>query len=295
LVSQATAYLLLTLTMALWGGALVVARAVHDIAPPMALTFWRWLLALLILLPIVWRKLPTLKRASSGSIRALLPLACFMVLGTALSVTAVNFTTAINATIINAAQAAMTALVAFVVLQERLSLRQTLGIACAFIGILVMVFKGDVTLLLRVEVNWGDLLMLAAITAWAAYAVGLHRARELPGGDVLLFITAATGVVCMLPLYAAEAAFARGFQPSPQALGGIVYLAVASTVLAIYFWNLAIRSIGASRAGVFVNLIPVFGAIFAMLFLGERLYAFHVVGGVLVFVGIVLAVRRLKV
>ncbi len=280
--------------MALWGGALVVARGIHEVAPPMALTFWRWLLALLIMLPIVWRKLPALKAASGGSIMPLLPLSLFMVLGTTLSVTAVNFTTAINATIINAAQAAMTALVAFVVLQERLMLRQALGIACAFIGILVMVFKGDLTLLLRVEINWGDVLMLAAIVSWAAYAVGLHRARQLPGGDLLLFVISATGVVCLLPLYAAEAAFGRHFQASPQALGGVIYLAVASTVLAVFFWNLAIRSVGASRAGVFVNLIPVFGAIFAMLFLGERLYPFHVAGALLVFVGIVMAVRRAK-
>jgi drug/metabolite transporter (DMT)-like permease len=292
LVSQTIAYLLLTLTMALWGGALVVARGVHDIAPPMALTFWRWLLALLILLPIVWRKLPALKASSGGSILPLLPLSCFMVLGTTLSVTAVNFTTAINATIINAAQAAMTALVAFLVLKERLILRQVLGIACAFIGILVMVFKGDLALLLNVEVNWGDLLMLAAIVSWAVYAVGLHRAKQLPGGDLLLFVISVTGVVCLIPLYAAEAAFARDFRPSPQALGGVLYLAIASTVLAVYFWNLAIRSVGASRAGVFVNLIPVFGAIFAMLFLGERLYPFHIAGAALVFVGIIMAVRR---
>jgi len=80
--------------------------------------------------------------------------------------------------------------------------------------------------------------------------------------------------------------------PSAEAIGGVVYLAVASTLVAVYFWNVAIRSVGASRASVFVNLLPVFGAIFAMQFLGERLYLFHVAGAALVFVGIVMAVRR---
>jgi len=291
LLTPATAYLLLTITMALWGGALVVARGVHEIAPPMALTFWRWLLAVLILLPLVWRRLPTLRHASSGSLRALVGLSVFMVLGTTLSVTAVNFTTAINATIINAAQAAMTAFVAFVVLKERLVVRQVVGIVCAFVGILVMVFRGDLAMLLHVNVNWGDLIMLAAIVCWAFYAVGLHRAVKLPSGDLLLFVTSVTGVVCLAPLYAAEALLWRGFEFSSGALGGIVYLAVASTVVAVYLWNLSIRSVGASRAGMFVNLIPVFGAVFAMLFLGERLYLFHVAGALLVFVGIVMAVR----
>jgi drug/metabolite transporter (DMT)-like permease len=122
--------------------------------------------------------------------------------------------------------------------------------------------------------------------------VGLHRARRLPSGDVLLFVMSVVGAVCLLPLYAVETAYLREFHTSGQAVGAILYLAVASTVLAIYLWNVAIRSVGASRAGVFVNLIPVFGAVFAMLFLGERLYAFHVAGGLLVFVGIVMAVRR---
>ena len=292
MIPPAIAYLLLTITMALWGGALVVARGVHEIAPPMALTFWRWLLALLILLPIVWRRLPTLRQASGGSIRPLLFVSVFMVLGTTLSVTAVNFTTAINATIINAAQAAMTACVAFVVLKERLVLRQVVGIACAFVGILVMVFRGDLAMLLHVAINWGDLVMLAAIVCWALYAVGLHRAKHLPSGDLLLFVISATGVICLAPLYAAESLLSRSFVFSAGALGGIAYLAVASTVVAVYLWNLSIRAVGASRAGMFVNLIPVFGAVFAMLFLGERLYPFHVAGALLVFAGIVMAVRR---
>lgn len=281
--------------MAIWGGALVVARGVHELVPPLALTFWRWFFALLVLAPIVWRKLPELRDPKRASLPSLLPIACFMVLGTTLSVTAVNFTTAINATLINAAQAAMTAFVAFIVMRERLVVRQVLGIGCAFGGILVMVFRGDLSLLLHLEVNWGDLLMLGAITSWAYYAVSVHRAAQLPGSDTLLFVTAATGVVCLLPLYGVESVWLRPFHPSPRAIAAILYLAVASTALAIYLWNIAIRSVGASRAGVFVNLIPVFGAIFAMLFLGERLYLFHVAGALLVFAGIVMAVRRQSV
>jgi len=286
------AYALLVLTMALWGGAIVTARGIYDVAPPIALTFWRWLLAMVILLPFVWRKLPSFWADSNRSLAVLLPLSCAMVVGTTLSVTAVNFTTAINATIINAAQAAITALVAFLVLQERLIARQILGIAVAFTGILIMVFRGDSSLLLGVEVNWGDVLMLGAIVSWAFYAVGLNREKHLPSGDVLLFVISVTGTVMLLPLYILETVLWRGFVPSPRALGGVIYLATASTLLAVYFWNVAIRSVGASRAGVFVNLLPVFGAIFAMLFLGEQLYVFHIAGAVLVFSGIVMAVRR---
>ena len=286
------AYGLLTLTMAIWGGALVTARGIHELAPPIGLTFWRWLLAFAILLPIVWRKLPSLRQGTSSDRSTLVNLGLFMVLGTTLSVTAVNFTTAINATLINAAQAAMTASVAFLVLRERLARRQVIGIVSAFTGVLIMVFRGDVAALLDVEVNWGDLIMIAAIVAWAFYAVTLHRASGVPDGDLLLFVIAAVGVVSLAPLYVLETVALRPMVPSVPTIGGVVYLAVASTVLAIHFWNLAIRSVGASRAAVFVNLIPVFGALFATVFLGERLFAYHFAGGVLVCVGIVLAIRK---
>jgi len=279
--------------MALWGGALVIARGIAVLAPPMGVTFWRWLIALLILLPFVWRKLPSLT-ANNRSIFALLPLACFMVVGTTLSVAAVNYTTAINATIINAAQAAMIAVVAFVLLRERLIPRQILGVVLAFSGILVMVFKGELALLLSVDVNWGDVLMLGAIVAWARYAVGIHRAKDLPDGDVLLFYIAVVAVACLLPLYIVEARYVREINPTPTAIAGIAYLAVGSTVLAIFLWNLSIRSVGASRAGMFVNLIPVFGAVFAMVFLGERLYPYHIAGALFVAVGIVMAVRQTR-
>jgi len=291
-VSAALAYALLTLTMAIWGGALVVARGIHELAPPVGLTFWRWLLASLILLPLVWRKLPALKQAGAARLTTLLLLGIFMVLGTTLSVTAVNFTTAINATLINAAQAAMTSSVAFLLLRERLVRAQVAGITCAFIGILVMVFRGDLGQLAQIEFNWGDLIMILAIVSWACYAVLLHRAPGIPSGDVLLFAIAVVGVVTLAPLYALETHFIRDLVPSARTLSGIVYLAIASTVLAIHFWNLAIRAVGASRAAMFVNLVPVFGALFATLFLNERLYGYHLVGGVLVFIGIVLAVRK---
>jgi drug/metabolite transporter (DMT)-like permease len=278
--------------MAVWAGALVVARGVHDMVPPLALTFWRWFVALLILLPIVWRKLPELRRMRPDAVIARLPLCAYMVMGTTFSVTAVNYTTAINATLINAAQAAVTALAAFVLMRERLVARQIAGIACAFVGLLVMIFRGDLSLLRSIDINGGDLLMLAAIVSWALYAVEMHRAEDLPSGDLVLFFIAVCGVTFLLPLYLWESAVHRTLELTPQAITGILYLASFSTLLAVYFWNLSIRSVGASRAGMFVNLIPVFGALFAISFLGERLYVFHVVGAGLVFAGIFLAIRR---
>jgi len=290
-ISHPTAYALLTLNMALWGSSLVVARAAHEIVPPLALTFWRWVIAVLVLLPIVWRKLPGTMPFVRQSWRSLALLCGFMVVGTTLSVIAVNYTTAINASLINGSQPIVTALVAFLVLRERLSLGSGLGVIAAFVGILVMISHGHPLRLLDLAINIGDLVMLIAVIAWAFYAVELHRRSECLSGDVLLFYIACAGLITMLPCYIAESIFVREFVPSRNGVIAIVYLSVAATLLAVYLWNLVIRSVGATLAALFLNLIPVFGAVFAVLFLGESLYAFHLVGAVLVFLGIVMAVR----
>ena len=291
MISHRTAYGLLTLNMALWGSSLVVARAAHEIVPPLAFTFWRWVVAVLVLLPIVWRKLPATMPTVRRSWRSLALLCGFMVVGTTFSVVAVNYTTAINASLINGSQPIVTALAAFLVVRERMSLRSGLGVLAAFIGILVMISQGRPQLLLGLAINSGDLVMLIAVFAWAFYSVELHRQPEHPSGNVLLFFIACTGLVTVLPFYIVETVFVREFVPSKNGVAAIIYLSVAATLLAVYLWNLAIRSVGATHAALFLNLIPVFGAAFAMLFLGESLYTFHVIGAAFVFLGIVMAVR----
>jgi drug/metabolite transporter (DMT)-like permease len=290
-ISHPTAYVLLTINMAIWGSSLVVARAAHEIVPPMALTFWRWVVAVVILLPLVWRELPgTLPYLRQNSLRILM-LCEFMVVGTTFSVIAVNYTTAINASLINGSQPIATALVAFLVIRERLSLIAALGILTAFFGVLVMISQGRIEVAFAFAFNIGDLVMLVAVIAWALYSVEFYRQREYLSGAVFLFCIAVTGIVTVLPFYIAETLFVREFVPSWNGVAAIVYVSVSATLLAVYLWNFAIRSIGATHAALFLNLIPVFGAAFAMFFLGEDLYIFHVVGTALVFAGIAMAVR----
>jgi len=290
-ISHPTAYVLLTLNMALWGSSLVVTRAVHEIVPPFALTFWRWVVAVLVLLPIVWRKLPGAMPLVRRTWRNLALLCGFMVIGATFSVVAVNYTTAINASLINGSQPLATALVAFLIMRERLTLGSGLGILAAFVGLLVMISHGSPLLLLNMSVNVGDIVMLIAVIAWALYSVELHRQPEHPSGDVLLFLIACTGLITVLPLYIAETIFVREFIPSRNGVAAIVYVSLVASLLAVYLWNIVIRSVGATHAALFLNLIPVFGAVFAILFLGEHLYAFHVIGAALVFLGILMAVR----
>ena len=278
--------------MVIWGSPPVVARAVSGGVPPLALAFSRWLLAAAILLPFVWRKLPREwpKLRRHGGPLALLALT--MTAGSTLSVLAVYFTTATNAVIVNASQPAVTAIFAWLITRSSLTRPQQIGIACAFFGVVVMIARADLRVLLSLDINVGDLLMFMAVVGWSLYAVLLARRDYVPSSEILLFFIAVVGTLALLPMYAIEAAVVGSFVMSADIAAAMVYLALFPTLLAVYAWNLALRALGPNRAAVFVNLIPLSGAALAMIFLGERLFAHHLLGAALVFTGIYFAVRR---
>jgi drug/metabolite transporter (DMT)-like permease len=246
----------------------------------------------LVLLPFVWRRLPEHWPKLRPHIASLTLLALFMVAGSTLSTIAVYFTTATNVVIVNASQPAITATVAYIVARERLNMIQAAGVGCAFAGILVMISRASLGVLAELDVAPGDLIMLCAVLGWSLYAVFVHRRDYSPPPDILLFFIAAVGAIVMLPFYLFELFTVGGFEP--RAIYGVamLYLAAFPTLLATYCWNHAIHTLGANRAAIFINLIPVFGAGLAMIFLGERLYSWHFAGAALVFTGIALAARR---
>lgn len=278
--------------MLIWGTPPVVARAMSISVPAGALAFSRWFIASLVLLPFVWKKLPSEWPHWRANWKSLVPLALFMVAGSSLSTVAVYFTTATNAVLVNASQPAITALVLWIVAGDKLRGRQGLGVACAFIGILIMISRADWHVLLGLDINIGDLIMLSAVIGWSLYAVFVHRREYSPSPDVLLFLIAVIGTIVLFPIVMAEHMVVGGFEPRPEYFTAMVYLALFPTLLATYFWNLAIGTLGPNRAAIFVNLIPLFGAIFARFFLDEELYVYHVIGAVFVFAGIYLAARR---
>lgn len=289
---QRTAYLFAMLAPALWGTPPVVARAVSADVPPVALSFARWSIALVVLLPFVWKRLPRHAASLRRNWRTIVMLGTFMTAGSSFSVLSVYFTTATNAVLVNASQPALTAVVAWAVTAERLNPRQAAGIVLAFLGILAMISRADLAALLALDINIGDLIMLMAVVAWAFYAVFLHHNKQLPESDVLLFLIALTATIILLPLALVEAAVGASFEPTTQVGLAVVFLAVFPTVLAIFFWNIAVRALGPNRTAIFINLIPVFGAAFAIIFLGERLFAYHLLGAGLVFSGIAFGMRR---
>lgn len=293
-VSPPLAYFLAALSMVTYSSPPVVTRSVSMGVPPLALSLSRWVIAALILLPVVWTRLPAAWPELKKHTRPLLFLVSFMIFGSTMSVLAVYFTTATNAVIVNASQPAITALLGFLIAGTTLLGRQKLGIACAFTGILIMVARADIHVLLALDLNIGDLIFLLAVIGWSTYAVLLPRQAYTPDGITLMFFIAIAGTVLLLPAYAIEAAVVGRFEFSRGIVTAMLYLAIFPTLLATVSWNIAISSVGANRSAIFVNLIPISGAALAVIFLKERLYTYHFVGAAFVFVGIWLAIRRAR-
>jgi drug/metabolite transporter (DMT)-like permease len=180
---------------------------------------------------------------------------------------------------------------AWLLVRDRTTALQLTGVAVALAGIVYMVVRGDLSVLIGLEFYSGDFWMLLAVVGYANYAV---RLRRLPSGlhpMTVIWFVSAFGSLQILPFYIVESIVYKAVPVSWEATGAIGFMAIFASLISVLIWNQAIRRAGVNRAAIFVNLMPVFGAILAIVFLGERLFLFHVVGAALVFAGIVLVVR----
>ncbi len=289
------AYLLLVLTMLFWAGNSVVARGVHELVPPLTLAWLRWTFAAMIILPFAR---PHLKR-DLPLIRAHWPI--LVLLGTIGAGTFVSLyyiglskTTAINGLIINSAVPILIPIAVFVVFRETLSRLQAAGILLSLTGVLLVLTKGDLSLLLDLKLNEGDLWVLAAMMVWAIYTALL---RKQPGVHWLSFaaISFMVASIVNFPMFIGEMVAGKTLQPTLHAILAIAYVSTLPSVVAQIFYIRGVELIGGSRAGVFMHLIPLFGTVLAIIFLGEQLYLFHLGGFGLILTGVVLASRAPRI
>lgn len=286
------AHALLACTVFLWAIGVVIARWVHNEIPLVGLSFWRWCSAAVLLLPFVW---PDLK-ARSTLFRKYLPLLVMqgmLIVGSGtLLFYSQNYTTAINATLVNAAQPVLTVTLAWVVLKERLNRLQLAGIISAFTGVGVMVTRASWSTIANLDFNTGDILVIIAICGYAFYAINIRKLPGELGTFPALFVILVSGSLFLLPFYLAESIYIKPVSFSLKFVGIIMILAMLVSILSISMWNTANAVIGPGRAAIFVNLMPVYGSLLAILFLGEKLYLYHVAGAVLVGTGIFLVVNK---
>ena len=285
-------HLLLVLTTLFWSGNFVVARAVHLSIPPLSLSFSRWLLALLILLPWVWKPLrqdwPIIRR--HWSLLLLLALLSVVSFNTCVYF-GLQHTSATNGTLLQAVIPVAVMGLSALLLSVRIQAQQWLGVAISILGVAWVVSRGQPVALFGLTFNQGDLWILAAVLSWALYTVALKWRPDGLSDRGLLGTTVVLGVLMLLPLYLWELQRLGPIALSTQNLLALGYVAMFPSVLAYFFWNYGVARLGAAQAGLFIYLMPLFGMGLAILFLGERPQLYHLLGLVLVIGGIGLASR----
>lgn len=291
--SPASAYLMLTLTALCWAGSVIVGRAVADEVPPLALNFWRWMIAFALAAPFglrgVWDKRAIVRRHW----RLLTMLATFNMtaFGSLLFVALVT-TEAINGSLLIGSMPINIVLVSLIVLGIRITPRQSIGVACGFAGIAVVVCRGDAAVLTALTFGVGDLVLWLGVIFYAMYSVYLPRVPEELGLMPMMTVLFALGSLITLPLYLWETHL--GDWPAPfgwNAALGIGFMGIFPSLLAQLFWASAVARVGANTAGYFIYLAPVFGTVAAIVLLGETFAWFHALGIALIFAGIFLATR----
>ncbi len=283
---------LLCLTMLFWAGNSIAGRAMAGVVPPMSLSFWRWVLAAVLITPFAWPHLKT----DFAQLRRHWPMVVLLSATGVASFGALLYlglesTTALNSLLMQAAIPPLILLFALVFLRERTGWPQTLGVVLSLAGVLVVIAQGRPWDLLHLDIHPGDGIVLVGVLLYAAYSLLLRRKPAVHPLS-LLWATFVVSILLLAPLYAWEVSRLGGFTVTPQALAGLAYVAVFPSFLAYLFFNRGVELLGAGRAGHFMHLMPVFGSVLAVALLGEAFHGFHAVGVALIAAGIVLASFR---
>jgi drug/metabolite transporter (DMT)-like permease len=281
--------LLLSLTALMFAGHSVVGRLAVGEISPMTLTCARWALAL-IPLSLATRK------TIGADLAVLRPRWMFVIAMGALGFTAFNAlfytaahrTTALNLSIIQGAIPAFVLIGARIIFGVKVRFWQALGAFITMVGVAAIASQGEIARLLALAFNGGDVLMLLASVLYAGYTVGL---RSRPQVSSLGFFTAMAAVafVTSIPLFGLEIARGDFIQPTFKGLALLLYVALFPSLTAQILYMRGVELIGPGRAGIFVNLVPVFGAVLAVVLLGEAFALYHAVALALVFAGIGIA------
>jgi drug/metabolite transporter (DMT)-like permease len=286
-------YLLLTLTALFWAGNMVVGRSIREDVPPIALAFWRWTLALMLILPFA---LPHLRSQWRLLLAGWKPIVLLGALGVGgyntFAYLALQHTTAINATMLNSLIPVATILLARVLLGRRLHRLEGIGVVVSLVGVSVIVTRGHLETLLGLQLNPGDFWMLVAVLDWGIYTVGLFWRPK--GVDPMLMLGAMTvvGICVLAPLWAWEISQGRLIVPGLASYAGMAYAAIFPGFLGYVFYNRGVSMVGPNRGSLFIHLMPAFGTVLSVIFLGELPQAFHAVGIGLILCGIWLTTRH---
>ena len=290
------AYIMLVLATLFWAGNFVVGKiAFIENVPPFSLTFFRWLLVWLILIPFTYKEFFKLRRVILDNFLLLLLLGLTSVgLFNSFIYNALNFTQVINASLFNAVIPVAIILFGLLFKLEKTNKYQILGLIISILGILSIITKLDLDILLTLSFNKGDILMIGAVITWGIYSAFLKKRKFEVSLLTLVHILCTFGLVTLIPQFLFEFSQGKTIIINDHLIYSLIYLAIFPSIGSYYCWAGAVSIIGANRAGIFLSLIPLFSTILAMIFFNEKFLFFHFIGSVLIILGLLLSNRKIK-
>lgn len=287
-------FLLLFFATLSWAGNWVLGRAIRNDIPPIGFAWWRWTVALML---VIGFALPHLRRDWPVIRAHWVYLSVVSILGIAtfntMAYIGLRHTNAINGMIYQSSAPLMIALMGFVAFRDRLTAVQAVGILVSLAGVLTVVAHGDLRRLLGLELSVGDVWILGGFACYSAYSVLLRKRPPLHWLSFLA-VTFLLGIIALTPVYLWDVTRGGTFEPTVANAAAIGYVALFASVMAYICFNRGVELIGANRAGPFFHLVPLQGTVLAMLLLGEDLRLFHVAGFALIIAGVTLATRARK-
>lgn len=288
------AVLLLVFTALFWAGNQVLGRAVVGQIPPIHYSFLRWLGATLLILPFAgphlrrdwpniaarWKYLVVIGSVGGGMFNTL-------------QYIGLNHTSALNSLVLNSTGPIFIGLACFIAFRDRITLPQTLGTVVSTAGVLAIVTRGDLGVLNAFSFNYGDLLILLGMATNGFYTAYLRR-RPAIHWLSFLFCLFLMSTLFNVPLVAWELSTGARMEVTPFTLTAVAFVAIVPSILAYICFTRGVELIGGVRAGIFLHLIPVFGAALAIGLLGEPLRIYHIVGFALILAGVTLASRKVR-
>ncbi len=291
--SQRWAILFLIIAQLLWSGNFVVGRAVSTEIAPLTLSFWRWTLALACLFPFTVFSLKKdwhLFRPVIGKmiVLGLLSVASF----NTLLYFGLQTTTATNAALFNSMIPVIIIGLSFMVFGDRIRSIQAVGIVISFCGVLTLLVRGQPENLLNLTLNSGDLFVLGAVMSWSLYSLLLRWKPTGASPFSFILLSVLIGEVALGMLYLPGWIESAPLEMTTNNLLAVFYAGVPVSIVAFICWNEGVKHVGASLAGQFIHLLPVFAATLAILLLGEAPEVYHAIGAALIGFGVWLSVRK---
>ena len=290
------AYTMLVCATLFWAGNFMVGKlAFVENIPPMTLVFFRWLLVWVILLPFTYKEILRNKDIILNNLPLLLFLAFTSVgLFNSFTYLALAYTQVINASLFNTAIPAMIIFLCFLLKIEKTNKFQIFGLIISVIGILSIITKLDLDILLSLNFNKGDLIMIGGVITWGLYSSFLKKKNFSLPLLTLVHVLCTFGLIFILPQFLYELSQGLTAEFNVNLSYTLIYLALFPSIGSYYCWAGAVAIIGANRAGIFLSLIPFFSTLMAIIFFNEQFHFFHLIGSVLIILGLFLSNKEIK-